>query len=286
MAKLTANVETKKLEVPGASIYYEVRGSGPVLLCIPGGPAVASEFHKLAGELAPYHTIVTYDPRGLSHSPLTGPFDDARAIEINADDAHRLISAVTDGKASVLASSGGAVISLELARRHGDQISTLIAHETPAAAVMDDPVRGAKELVDIVDSYKTGGLGAAFPKFMAHTRIRGGPPPAREGEPTPEQLEAAAMFQSNMDFWFGHTMRAIGLYQPDFEALKKAPSRIVSGIGADSVGEVAHEGGLGLARLLGTEPVTFPGAHGGFDSHAPEFARALRDVLRAETPAR
>ncbi len=193
---------------------------------------------------------------------------------------------MTDGKANVLASSGGAVISLDLASRHGEQIATLVAHETPAAAVMDDPVRGAKELVDIVDAYETGGLGAAFPKFMAHTRIRGGPPPAQQGEPTPEHLAAAAMLQRNMDFWFGHTMRAIGLYQPDFEALKRAPCGIVSGVGAESVGEVAHEGGLGLARLLGSEPVTFPGAHGGFESHAPEFATTLKAVLDAGMQAR
>jgi len=31
---ITAKTET--LKVPGANIYYEVRGSGPVLLMIPG----------------------------------------------------------------------------------------------------------------------------------------------------------------------------------------------------------------------------------------------------------
>jgi pimeloyl-ACP methyl ester carboxylesterase len=286
LAKVAAQVETKTLEVPGASIYYEVRGSGPVLLCIPGGPADSREFHPLAAELAPYYKVVTYDPRGLSRSPLTGPFDDERAMEINADDAHHLIAAVTDGKANVLASSGGAVISLDLARRYGNDIATLVAHETPTAAVMDDPERARKELGDIVDTYRAAGLGAALPRFMAHTRISGGRPPAEEGQPTPEQLEAAAMSQRNMDFWFGHTMRAIGFYQPDFEALKQAPCRIVSGIGEESRGQVAHEGGLGLARLLGSEPVTFPGGHGGFETHAPEFARRLRKVLETETPAR
>jgi len=271
----------KTLTVPGATISYEVRGSGPVVLCIPGGPATAGAFSKLADELVSDHTVVTYDPRGLSHSPLTGPFDDARAIEINADDAHRLIAAVTDGQACVLASSGGAVISLELAKQHPEQIATLVAHETPCAAVMDDPARARAEFIDITDTYRSAGLGAAFPKFMAQTRIKGGPPPQPQGEPTPEQIEAGAMFQRNMDFWFGHTMRAIGLYQPDFEALKKAPCRIVSGVGEESRGELAHEGGLGLARLLGSEPAVFPGAHGGFESHAPAFAARLREVFGA-----
>ena len=80
METQAAKGDVRTLTVPGASIYYEVRGSGPVLLCIPGGPADASEFHNVAGELASFYTIVAYDPRGLSHSPLTGPFDDQRAI--------------------------------------------------------------------------------------------------------------------------------------------------------------------------------------------------------------
>ena len=274
-----AEVEVKTLEVPGANIHYEVRGSGPIVLCIPGGPADARAFERIAGELAPYYTVITYDPRGLSRSPLTGTFDDERAIEINADDAHRLISAVSDGKANVLASSGGAVISLDLATRHPEQIATLLAHEIPSAAVQPDPERTRIEFKDITDTYKAAGLGAAFPKFMAQTRIQGGPPPAPEGEPTPEQEEAMAGFQKNMDFWFGHTMRAIGLYEPDFAALKNCSCRIVSGIGEESRGEYAHDGGEGLARMLGNEPVEFPGAHGGFESDAPDFAKRLRKVF-------
>jgi len=277
--KMGAEVEVKTLEVPGANIHYEVRGSGPIVLCIPGGPADARAFERIAGELAPYYTVITYDPRGLSRSPLTGTFDDERAIEINADDAHRLISAVSDGKANVLASSGGAVISLDLATRHPEQIATLLAHEIPSAAVQPDPERTRIEFKDITDTYKAAGLGAAFPKFMAQTRIQGGPPPAPEGEPTPEQEEAMAGFQKNMDFWFGHTMRAIGLYEPDFAALKNCSCRIVSGIGEESRGEYAHDGGEGLARMLGNEPVEFPGAHGGFESDAPEFAKRLRKVF-------
>ncbi|HET7420288.1 MAG TPA: alpha/beta hydrolase [Candidatus Dormibacteraeota bacterium] len=266
------------LKMPGASLQYDVCGSGPVLLCIPGGPADASAFRKLAAELASDRTVVTYDPRGLSHSPLEGAFDDARAIEINAEDASRLIAAVTNDKADVLASSGGAVIALELARRHAGQIGTLVAHETPCSAVLPDPEKANREIVDITDTYRAAGLGAAFPKFAAHVGIRGGPPP-RQGEPTPEELEQMAMFQRNMDFWFGHTMRAIGLYEPDFEALKRASCRIVSGVGDESKGELAHEGGLGLARLTGCEVAVFPGGHGGFESHAPAFAARLREVL-------
>jgi pimeloyl-ACP methyl ester carboxylesterase len=279
--RVATDADVKTLKVLGASIYYEVRGSGPVLLCIPGGPADAGVFRKLATDLCNEYTVVTYDPRGLAHSPLEGSFDDDQAIEINAEDASKLISAVTKGKANVLASSGGAVISLELARRHPDQIKTLIPHETPCAVLFHDPAQATAAIIDITDTYKTSGLWAAFPKFAAHVGIRQGPQPEQHSKPTPDQIEGQKMFERNMNFWFGHTMRAIGLYQPDFETLKKAGVRIVSGVGNESEGEPANVGGRNLAKKLGFELVVFAGGHGGFESNATEFAKRLREVLGA-----
>jgi hypothetical protein len=37
---------------------------------------------------------------------------------------------------------------------------------------------------------------------------------------------------------------------------------------------------LRLAERLGTQVVVFPGAHGGFESDAAEFAVKLREVLQ------
>ncbi len=42
------------LRVPGASLAYEVRGSGPVLLLMPGGPADAGVFGRIAPLLFRY----------------------------------------------------------------------------------------------------------------------------------------------------------------------------------------------------------------------------------------
>ena len=41
MDKVNSKEGTHTLKVPGASLYYELRGSGPVLLFMPGGPADA-----------------------------------------------------------------------------------------------------------------------------------------------------------------------------------------------------------------------------------------------------
>ena len=275
----TVPMKTATLNVPGASIYYEVRGSGPVLLMMPGGPADAGAFRRIAEDLQSDFTVVTYDPRGLSHSPLDGPIQDERIVQTAADDAHRLLAAITKEPAFVFASSGGAVIALELATRHPEQVRTLVPHEPPTPALFPDPAKERAAMADIVQTYRTAGIGPAMGKFMVQTRIRSGPPPPPPGEPTPEMREGMAQMQRNMDFWLGHSFAAIANYEPDFAALKSGPVRIIPAVGKDSRGELANDGGLALAKRLGVEAAEFPGAHGGFESHAPEFAVKLREVL-------
>src|ERR1700694_4503611 len=253
--KSTVPITAERLAVPGANLYYEVRGSGPVLLMMPGGPADAGNFRPLAEQLAPDYTVVTYDPRGLSHSTLDGPVRDERIVEIFADDVHRLLTATAKNPAFVFASSGGAVIGLELAARHPEQVRALVSHEPPAPALMADPARERAAMAEIVETYRTAGIGPAMQKFMVQ-------------------------MTRNMDFWLGHYFLAIAAYEPDFGALKAGSTRIVPAVGDKSRGELAHEGGLRLAERLGTQAVVFPGAHGGFESDAAEFAVKLREVLQ------
>ena len=271
---------SETLQVPGASLYYEVRGSGPVLLMMPGGPADATTFRPLESDLASRYTVVTYDPRGLSHSKLEGPLDDSRMVQIFADDVHRLLAKLTDAKACVFASSGGAVIALELAVRHPEQLDTVIAHEPPSPSLVPDSVHVRAAMEDVCDTHATEGLWPAMNKFMVLVGIEGGPPPASEGEPTPEQLEAMAQMQRNMDFFFGRYIRNIARYEPDYAALKSCPCRVVAAVGQESRGQLAHEGGLGLATRLGTEALVFPGDHGGFTGRPAAFSAKLLEVLK------
>jgi pimeloyl-ACP methyl ester carboxylesterase len=277
----TLQMRTGRLSVPGASLYYEVRGAGPVLLMMPGGPADSGTFRNLAGYVGPKYTVVTYDPRGLSHSTLEEPLDEERIVQVFADDVYRLLAAVADGKADVFASSGGATIALELAARHPEQLKTMVAHEPPSPALQPNSTQTRADMDDVHETFLKAGIGPAMQKFMVMTRIQGGPPPAQQGEPTPEMLEAAAQFERNMQVFLGPYFVGLSHYDPDFAALKAASCRIVPGVGDESRGQMAHDGGLALARLLGTDAVVFPGAHGGYDSHAAEFAPRLREVLEA-----
>src|SRR6266481_8930434 len=186
-------IKTATLKVPGADLYYEVRGAGPALVMMPGGPADAWAFRDIAGILASNYTVVTYDPRGLSHSKLESPLEKELIVQVFADDVHRLLAAVAGNeKAFVFASSGGASISLELAARHPEQLSTLIPHEPPSPALQPNPADVRSEMEDIVETYRTAGMGPAMQKFMALTRVKNSGPSPPQGEPTPEMREAMA----------------------------------------------------------------------------------------------
>src|SRR2546430_8045246 len=86
---------TNALRVPGATLHYEVRGTGPVLLLICGGVYDAAGYAGLAAQLADRYTVVTYDRRGNSRSPLDGP-PEPQQMAVHADDAHRVLAEVTD----------------------------------------------------------------------------------------------------------------------------------------------------------------------------------------------
>lgn len=272
---------SRTLEVPGGSIYYEVRGEGPVLCLMPGGPADATTFRRMEDRLAAAYTVVTYDPRGLSHSSDFDPADDGRMVEIFADDVHRLLDAVGAGKASILGSSGGAVIALELAIRHPEQLDTVVSHEPPSPVFLPDTDRVRAAMESVCDAYASGGIGAAMAIFGPLAGIQGGPPPEPEGgEPSPDVMQAMALMQRNMEFFFSRYVRNLARYTPDVAALRATSCRVVAAVGADSKGQLAHNGGLGLADALGTPAAVFPGEHGGFDSHPAEFADKLCEVLR------
>src|SRR5437867_2768172 len=131
------NIETRMLKVPGATLYIEVRGIGPVLLCITGGPTDAGMFTDLSERLADRYTMVTYDQRGHSRSPLDGEPEDL-SPSIHAEDAAAILRAVSDGPAFVYGVSGGATIGLALVARHPELVRTLVANEAPLTELLPD----------------------------------------------------------------------------------------------------------------------------------------------------
>ena len=90
---MTHPTRSSTLKVPGARIYYEMQGAGPILLIIPGGPQDAGVFADVSRHLADRYTVVAYDPRGNSRSTFDGEPEEQQ-LDVHGDDAAALIEAL------------------------------------------------------------------------------------------------------------------------------------------------------------------------------------------------
>jgi pimeloyl-ACP methyl ester carboxylesterase len=281
---------TTTLEVPGATLTYDVRRSQattePPLLMI-GSPMGAGGFPTLASHF-PDRTVVTYDPRGVERSTAHDP-EAPITPQIQADDVHAIIDALGGGPVDLFATSGGAVVALSLVARYPDDVRTLVAHEPPLASLVPDREHALAANKAIHDAYMAGGFGHGMAKFMQVVMHQGpftaesvaapAPDPSMFGLPTEDDGKRT-------DLMLGHSVVWLTSFEPDFDALKAAPTRTVVAIGAASHGELAQRGGEEVAKRLGIEPTPFPGDHGGFlggeygQTGEPDaFAAKLREVL-------
>jgi pimeloyl-ACP methyl ester carboxylesterase len=277
----TGSFETRTVKVPGATLYTEVRGSGPVLLLITGGPTDAGMFTDLAGRLADRYTVVSYDQRGHSRSVLDSEPEDI-PVALHADDAAAILADAGNEPVYVYGNSGGATIGIELVARHPDLVRTLVAHEPPMMEVLPDAEQWRATFRDIDETYRTAGVFPAMGVFGAAVEV-GGPRYSEEMQqapPSPESQEMMARMTGNFDLFIAHEIQQIVGYVPDFDALRTVPTRIVSAAGENSGEQGARRAAIALAERLGIAPTYLPGAHGGWGSDPQEFADKLDEVLR------
>ena len=282
---------THTVDVPGAVLAYDVREPAQPSerrpLFVFGSPMAASGFSQLVPHLED-RTVITYDPRVSERSKLE---DGAEvSYEVHADDVHRVFEATGLGPVDVFASSGGAVAALAWVLAHPDEVRTVVAHEPPLSALLEDHEMLDRVIADIATTYRNKGQGAAMAKFVQLVMHRG--PLADDyldqSAPEPAQFGFSAEDDgSRNDALLGHNL-TMPAYRPDGKALRASSARIVPAVGTMSGGTMPHRGGEALAVLLGVEPVEFPGDHGGFvasdwspHNDPAAFADRLREVLDA-----
>jgi len=288
----TTQLTTHTLDVPGATLTYDVRGSDastePILLLI-GSPMGAAGFGTLSQHFSD-RTVVTYDPRGVERSTKTDPASPVTP-EVHADDLHRLIQAIGGGPVDLFASSGGAVNALALVSKHPEDVRTLVAHEPALASILPDREHAMAATRAVAETYQRSGWGAGMAQFIALSSHQGpftaeiadqpAPDPAMFGLPTEDD-------GSRTDPLLGQNLITSTHYEPDFDVLRSGSTPIVLAAGEESEGQMANRGAFAVAERLGTKPVTFPSHHGGFlgdeygqPGEPDAFAAKLREVLAA-----
>lgn len=282
---------TRSIGVPGAVLTYDVRPGGDadkIPLVMVASPMAAAGFTTLAGHFTD-RTVVTYDPRQSERSQLTTDADPTP--ETHADDIHRVIeAAVGPGPVDVLASSGGAVNMLAFVAAHPDVVRILVAHEPPLVSALPDRETAFAAVLDVRDTYERDGLGPGMAKFLglvmhsgevpADWTDRPAPDPAQFGLPTDDDGSRRDPMLGR-----GHIVNTTG-YEPDYDAIRAAPTRVVPAYGIESDGLITQRATIAVAEALGVEPAIFPSGHGGFlggeygQTGDPDaFATRLRELL-------
>ncbi|MFS0704621.1 alpha/beta fold hydrolase [Cellulomonas sp. 179-A 9B4 NHS] len=290
---MTDTTTYRTLDVPGATIAYDVRGPLPTAdgrppLVLIGQPMDASGFGTLATYLTD-RTVVTYDPRGLGRSTRTDGTDRQDPRQ-QAEDLHALVTELGTGPVELFGSSGGAVTGLAWVTAYPDDVATLVAHEPPLVHLLPDAERALAADARVSAAYAERGWGAGMAAFIVMTSWEGEfpedflaelPDPAQFGMPTEDD-------GTRDDPLLSDASKAVSGYEPDVDALRASQTRIVLAAGEESLAIITGRATQSLADLLGTTVEVFPGGHGGFlgdefgmPGKPEEFAARLREVLGA-----
>lgn len=260
------------IDVPGARLSYDILGSGPVMLLVPGANGSVDSFKGVAGHLAAHYTVVTYDRRGFSRSQLTGPQDYDHRLQTDADDVRRLIEHVSNEPATVFGASSGAIVALEGLARHPSVVRTLVPFEPPAMKVLPDGQRWVDFFSGLYDLYRQSGMEPAVRKFREQSFTESDRQ-AMARAPTNEYTLA------NTTYWFEHELRQYPAVDLDLAALKAHADRIALVVGRESRGYPCYEVNVELGKKLGRDVIEVPGGHVGFVTQPAAFARALVQAL-------
>jgi pimeloyl-ACP methyl ester carboxylesterase len=257
-----------ELRFPGGCLYYQTRGSGPVLMLLGGGPSNADTLAPLADVLAAGHTVVTYDRRGYSRSRLDDPAEPA-TISVHGDDLRLLIGALGPGSVSVFGTSFGALIALDLAARAPDSFGTMIVHEPPFGQLLTGDERQPFDL----NVGAEPDAGAALNAIAASIGVK------REAAGDAAATRAQAP-SADVELFISRDVPAIGSFHLDLDRLRPAAGRITVTASEDGRGFYPYECAQRLADSLGTPLVELPGNHAGMIQHPAAFAGRLEALLR------
>ena len=270
---------TAMLPVPGAELYYEVGGDGPLLIIGQSGEGDARRSAALVDRLVADYTVVTYDRRGLSRTRVEDPAAPVPP-RTHAEDVHHLLAALTDEPALMLGCSLGALYGLHLAASHPGQLRTLIAHDPATPGLLPPADRGRIErtLADVEATARDGGWRAAIAMVAAATGLD---PNNMKTESGVTAVPMTADREANMTYYLTNDVAGLrhDALGPTEVTAAAARTRIIPAAGADSKRAWNHQCAEELAAALDTPLAEFPGGHNGNTAFPRAFAARVHEVL-------
>ena len=264
----STQVTGHQVPVPGARLYYQAQGHGPVLVLCGGGPANADTLAPLAAQLASHYTVVSYDRRGYSRSELDDP-DEQISISRHGDDLRLLVQALGTGPVSVFGTSFGALIALDFAASAPGLIRTAVVHEPPLGQLLTGEQR---QPFDINLAGKAD-AGAALNAIAASVGVK-------RGLDAGGAADRPGARRADIELFIRRDAPAIGDYNLDLTRLAPLAGRLIvtgSEAGRDFY---PYKCARKLAEATGAPFTELPGHHAGMIAQPAEFAAVLTGLLR------
>src|SRR5690349_19460105 len=108
----------------GCRLWYETRGAGPDLMCIPGGPGISSRLLGTLGGLDRDCRLVLVDLRGPGRSDVPGT--DAYGLADYVSDVEAVRAHLDLARMSLLGHSAGGYVALRYAATYPDRVERLV----------------------------------------------------------------------------------------------------------------------------------------------------------------
>ncbi len=258
--------------VNGTTLYYEVHGTGPSVLCIAGTTGDAGHFTQVATQLADEFTIVSYDRRGNSRSSRPEGWSQTSVPE-QANDAAALIQALQLAPVAVFATDAGGRIGLDLLIRFSHLLCGVVLHEPVLPSVLRHPehVIGPVQAA-ILQGFQAKGLPGGVEAVLRY--VAGDAAMAAIPSQTLERL------LQNAETVFGiERSEEFANWCPTEAALAAVQVPVAVLMGRESA-EFFREMVNWLAPRLNAGVTTAPGGDAAYFDHAPELAETLRPILR------
>jgi pimeloyl-ACP methyl ester carboxylesterase len=260
-------------------LYYEVRGSGPSLLLIPGSFVDCETFSEVADMLADEFTVITYDRRGYARSPRPARWT-STSIEEQAQDAAELLNTLKLGPAVVVGGSTSGLIGLELALTHSDHVISAVVHEPVLYTTL--PPNFVQEQMAEINPIIESAIAAAGPRAGERALLD-----------ALSERGLDALDQRVVERWLNNAELAFSLefpdmimsYKPKHDALRglTVPLKVFRAELSLPLNIAAAEW---LAAQTGGELGVTPGSHLAFVERPAEFAAALQPYLTVKPAVR
>jgi pimeloyl-ACP methyl ester carboxylesterase len=272
---MNSKIISGTIPVNNASIFYKIYGEArPILLMITGGTGDADSFDNIIPFLVDHYTIITYDRRGYTRSPITSISEQGIIdIETQTDDVRALLRAIMKEPVCVFGSSIGAVIALDLVTRYPWLVKKVIAHEPPLINQLPESEKAGK-----VPELKQNE--SPFDAMQRFTATFGLVPRNLAGQ-TFMHVSKDAIKRKSADtkFFLEHESKGVDNYKLDIEKIKRVHSKIVFVAGKESKGNFLYGLAVKTAKDIGAPFFEVVGHHIGYGQYPEEFSKKMIEFL-------